>query len=219
LPLARLVIGQLLQTAHPFNFLAAAVGALFTFGLVPLLDLLLGPDGVNPSQVQRLHNHGTILEYANYTGHGCASQTDANPFAPVAIKLSKRSDTAHPQAQLPGVAKDAAYKRVLHGYVALQLLACTSSYWFIATQHPSWAVMLGLLLSLSSVGAVGFTVAHDLIHSNRKVDQVLAMVQLSSMCYAHWSLSHVAHHTQVSTPRRAGPDPAYLAACLRHMTD
>lgn len=57
----------------------------------------------------------------------------------------------------------------------------------------------GLMLSLGAEGALGFVVSHELVHGHHKMDQWLANVMLCTTGYMHWSVSHIAHHTQAKT--------------------
>ena len=54
------------------------------------------------------------------------------------------------------------------------------------------------MLSLGAEGALGFVVSHELVHGHHKMDQWLANVMLCTTGYMHWSVSHIAHHTQAS---------------------
>lgn len=54
------------------------------------------------------------------------------------------------------------------------------------------------MLTLGAEGALGFVVSHELVHGHHKMDQWLANVMLCTTGYMHWSVSHIAHHTQVS---------------------
>ena len=56
----------------------------------------------------------------------------------------------------------------------------------------------GLMLSLGAEGSLGFVVSHELVHGHHKMDRWLADVMLCTTGYMHWSVSHIAHHTQVS---------------------
>lgn len=56
----------------------------------------------------------------------------------------------------------------------------------------------GLMLSLGAEGALGFVVSHELVHGHHKMDQWLANVMLCTTGYMHWSVSHIAHHSQAS---------------------
>lgn len=54
------------------------------------------------------------------------------------------------------------------------------------------------MLSLGAEGALGFVVSHELVHGHHKMDQWLANVMLCTTGYMHWSVSHIAHHSQAS---------------------
>lgn len=59
-------------------------------------------------------------------------------------------------------------------------------------------IIAGLMLSLGAEGALGFVVSHELVHGHHKMDQWLANIMLCTTGYMHWSVSHIAHHTQAS---------------------
>lgn len=54
------------------------------------------------------------------------------------------------------------------------------------------------MFSLGAEGALGFVVSHELVHGKSKVDHWLANLMLCTTGYMHWSVSHIAHHAQVS---------------------
>lgn len=54
------------------------------------------------------------------------------------------------------------------------------------------------MLSLGAEGALGFVVSHELVHGHHKMDEWLANVMLCTTGYMHWSVSHIAHHSQAS---------------------
>jgi alkane 1-monooxygenase len=56
-----------------------------------------------------------------------------------------------------------------------------------------------------SSGAVGITVAHELIHRPNRFERGLGVIILASVLYGHFRIEHVVgHHAKVATPR----DPA-----------
>ena len=65
----------------------------------------------------------------------------------------------------------------------------------------------GLMLSLGAEGALGFVVSHELVHGKSKLDHWLAHLMLCTTGYMHWSVSHIAHHAQVS--QSAGAPPTF----------
>ena len=60
-------------------------------------------------------------------------------------------------------------------------------------------ISAGLMLTLGAEGALGFVVSHELVHGHHKMDHWLANLMLCTTGYMHWSLSHIAHHTQVAS--------------------
>lgn len=63
---------------------------------------------------------------------------------------------------------------------------------------------LGVLLSIGTCGGVGFTVAHELIHGTKKIEEWFVNLLLCLFLYMHYSLSHLAHHIKVGTTDDAG---------------
>jgi alkane 1-monooxygenase len=63
-------------------------------------------------------------------------------------------------------------------------------------------IELGLLLASASVtSAVGFAAAHELLHGQRRSDQLLERVLTSFLFYPHYKLIHIyGHHVHVATP-------------------
>ena len=89
------------------------------------------------------------------------------------------------------------YRAICQGYTALHLGVTMTAV--AVSVHAPLAVVLCNALNVSMCGAFAFVVAHEMVHSQHKLDRTLADVLLTSLCYKHWSLSHQAHHLQVAT--------------------
>ncbi len=65
---------------------------------------------------------------------------------------------------------------------------------------------IGLVLSVGFMtGAIGITVAHELVHKQSRLERFFGDALLASVLYMHFHIEHVAgHHARVATPN----DPA-----------
>lgn len=107
----------------------------------------------------------------------------------------------HPKtvAERKVASEDMRYRALLWTWVGLHcsLLVLCSDAVHGHNMHP--LACLGLMLTLGAEGALGFVVSHELVHGHHKMDHWLANLMLCTTGYMHWSLSHIAHHTQVAT--------------------
>jgi alkane 1-monooxygenase len=81
--------------------------------------------------------------------------------------------------------------------------------WVLRTvqrQHLTGYELIGAALSMGAVsGAIGMTVAHELIHRRAAGERALGDILLALASYPHFAIEHVhGHHRHVATPR----DPA-----------
>jgi alkane 1-monooxygenase len=91
-------------------------------------------------------------------------------------------------------------------YVPVQVALTLYVLWAACTQPlPLW-VQLGIVATLGlSNGAIGFTLAHELVHRTFALEKAAGRVLLLGLIYPHWAVEHVrGHHRYVGTPR----DPA-----------
>lgn len=150
--------------AHGFNrFFGhndafAWAGPVIVFGVIPVLDWLLGPDPTNPNE------------------------SDVMPMS-------------------------------AERYYMLLTLACVPMVfgvlafggWVFATWPLSWIGKIGWLFSCGIVGgALGITVAHELVHKDSRLEKWAGGLLLSFVCYGGFKIEHVrGHHVNVSTPADA----------------
>lgn len=52
--------------------------------------------------------------------------------------------------------------------------------------------------SVAMDGTMSILVAHELLHSGRKKDKLMASIALMPVAYMHWVPSHIAHHRKAS---------------------
>lgn len=82
----------------------------------------------------------------------------------------------------------------------LTFLLIYSGYLFL--QSTSVFEMTGLLLSQGTLlGALGITMAHELVHRPEKWQRALGVWNLQLVHFGHWGIEHVfGHHKNVATP-------------------
>ena len=88
---------------------------------------------------------------------------------------------------------------ILRLYVPVQLALLAAGLW--VTAHSSWAVVAGVAFGAGFLtGAQGITYAHELGHSRRKSDRVLAWILMTSVNYPQFMVEHYrGHHVRVAT--------------------
>lgn len=88
---------------------------------------------------------------------------------------------------------------ILRLYVPLQLVVQVSAAW--VAWHSNWPTVVSLALSVGILsGALGITIAHELGHSPRRFDRILAWVLMTSVFYAHFMVEHYrGHHPRAAT--------------------
>lgn len=74
--------------------------------------------------------------------------------------------------------------------------------WVFVHEPYGWAGKLGHLLSVgATMGIVGITAAHELVHKAERLDQRFGGWLLALVCYGGFKVEHVrGHHMMVSTP-------------------
>mgnify|MGYP001627379741 CR=1 FL=1 len=130
------------------------------FGVIPLLDFVVGRDPANPEE----------------------------------------------SSEVPALEAQGYYRLLSLATVPLLLAMLLWSGWvFVNYQAWSWLGQLGWVLSVGTVmGAVGITVAHELIHKDPQLEQRAGGLLLAAVCYAGFKVEHVrGHHVHVSTPEDA----------------
>ncbi|GAA3917851.1 alkane 1-monooxygenase [Litoribacillus peritrichatus] len=98
------------------------------------------------------------------------------------------------------------YKRILYLATAGQWAALIATTYVVTQYQWAWYEILGALLSVGSLHAVGLTMSHELGHKIKDKGQVIAAQICSACCgYAHFNIEHnKGHHKDVATPE----DPA-----------
>jgi alkane 1-monooxygenase len=98
-------------------------------------------------------------------------------------------------------ADSAQYHRILHAYVVVHL-AVLGLVCHLVSTHASVSLMalMGVATSAGVANGIGFTVAHELLHSPRRLDRLLSAALLVPTAYLFWTQSHLQHHVKVGTP-------------------
>lgn len=117
------------------------------------------------------------------------------------------SDSFNPSEEEQGALKeDRFYVKILYAATALQWVGLASMTCVVTQGDFSWFNILGAVLSVGAMHAVGLTMSHELGHKMNDKAQVLA-AKICSACsgYAHFNIEHnKGHHKDVATPE----DPA-----------
>jgi len=111
-------------------------------------------------------------------------------------------DTRNPDDEAR-MADRVGYRLITWAAAPAQVALTVWAAWAFTRAGLSTTERAGLLISVGICnGGVGIVVAHELVHRlNSKVEPLLGGVILSTVCYMHWALEHVAgHHRMVSTP-------------------
>jgi alkane 1-monooxygenase len=147
-----------LDSAYANAWAWLVVGTVF--GVIPLLDGLIGRDPANPSE-----------------------------------------DT-----EVPAMERQGYYRLLSLSTVPLLLGMLIWAGWVFASYDAwNWIGQLGWLLSVGTVtGAIGITVAHELIHKDPPLEQNAGGLLLAAVCYAGFKIEHLrGHHVHVCTPEDA----------------
>jgi len=126
-----------------------------------------------------------------------------------ALDLLWGRNTANPGESLEGSPATArTFRAVTWATVPVQLGLVAAGVWRIGASPAPPGLLETAAMTLSvglCTGAMGITVAHELIHRHNRTERLLGLTLLWPVLYMHWAIEHVAgHHVHVSTPR----DPA-----------
>ncbi len=99
-----------------------------------------------------------------------------------------------------------SYSILLWSYVPIQYFLTIYLMFSFSNGLLNGFELAGAILSVGiSNGGTGITVAHELIHRNKKFEQLLGRLLLLTTLYMHFAIEHVyGHHKHVATP----DDPA-----------
>ncbi len=128
----------------------------------------------------------------------------ALPVLDALVGLDTRNPDAEAEARL---ADSLPYRAVTWLVAPVQAATLLGAVWWAAQPERTWLERVGIAVSVGvSGGAMGITVAHELVHRvNLRLEPALGQALLCMVSYMHWGLEHVAgHHRHVATPA----DPA-----------
>jgi len=98
-----------------------------------------------------------------------------------------------------------AHRWPLYAGVGVQLAALAWGAWYATTHSMATLDWIGLALSTGLVSGAGITAGHELGHSRKRFETLLARIALAPTGYGHFAVEHQrGHHVRVSTPA----DPA-----------
>lgn len=119
-----------------------------------------------------------------------------------------REDPFNPTAEQEAAlqTETAYYKGVLYVAIIMNWMALIAMTYVVTSVDFGWAHILGAIISVGALHAIGLTMSHELGHKMNDKAQVL-FAQIGSACcgYAHFNIEHnKGHHKDVATPE----DPA-----------
>lgn len=95
---------------------------------------------------------------------------------------------------------------LLLGHIFAQLIVIVTFFLFLMEFEPTIVEIIGATLSVGiMMGAIGITVAHELIHRSEKTEQILGNFLLLTANHLHFSVEHIlGHHNVVGTESDTG---------------
>ncbi len=171
------------------------VGVLVIFGLIPLIDGLLGEDVSNPpeSAVSGLESQkyyrwivytGVLLVISSLVMTGWLAVSGIDWM--ISGGLLQLTASLDPSGWMAQTASFLTARVQLHGEV-------------------SWFTYLGMAMSTGAATGIAINTAHELGHKPRLLEIVLAKITLAPTFYGHFYTEHNrGHHVRVATPE----DPA-----------
>jgi len=107
-----------------------------------------------------------------------------------------------PEAQEGSLSEAVGFRLITLAALPLQAAVLGMGLWMASTGELSTMTWLGLAFSVGiSGGAMGITVAHELVHRFNRMERWWGYALLSMVLYMHWAIEHVSgHHLHVSTP-------------------
>ncbi|NWD46544.1 alkane 1-monooxygenase [Pseudomonas gingeri] len=170
-------------------------GVLVIFGLIPMIDGLLGEDRSNPPEtiVPDLEKQ----TYYRWIIYACVALMCLSVISTAWMAVSgidwiigggllRLSQALHLQGGLAGLAGFITERAQVHGSVG-------------------WFTYLGMAMSTGAATGIAINIAHELGHKTRPLEQFLAKLALAPTFYGHFFVEHNrGHHVRVATPE----DPA-----------
>jgi alkane 1-monooxygenase len=113
------------------------------------------------------------------------------------------ADPVNPtDAESRELAADPFYRAITLAAVPVLAALVAWGAHFYATADLTLAERIGWIVSIgTATGGVGITFAHELIHKQRRTDQLAGGLLLSLACYPGFKVEHVrGHHADIGTP-------------------
>lgn len=122
------------------------------------------------------------------------------PILDLALGQDTDNDVPEPTA------RDLRYDLLLWAFVPLELALLGFGLAEVSSGRRGTIEFLGLAVSTGVVtGALGITIAHELMHRPGRLERALAELLMTASTYPHFCVEHVlGHHKHVATPE----DPA-----------
>ena len=101
--------------------------------------------------------------------------------------------------------RDPYFKIITLIYVPVQIGYLIAALYLVNTHQLNWYEWLGFCMSIGLMtGGVGITIAHEMMHKNSRIQQLMSKTLLVMVCYGHFLIEHVrGHHVRVATPEDA----------------
>lgn len=101
-------------------------------------------------------------------------------------------------------APEGVYRFILYMYVFLHFLVLGLASHLVCSYGAPPIAIIGTGISCGVANGIGFTVAHELLHSPHRTDRWLSAILLIPTGYMFWTKAHLAHHVKVATPEDSG---------------
>ena len=193
---------------------AAVIGAVFGNGILQSV-----------ANLALLDNHAGIRNALLFVStHSICSKVSALGFSLLTVlyaffvlpvlDLLLGSDLRNPQTDEISKTSEMIYRGILYLYVPFHMIVMAFACHLLSVYHVPPLPWIGIVLSCGTANGIAFTVAHELVHGHKKIDKILSNALLATLCYMHWSKSHLIHHVKVATPE--DPTTAYKGESIYH---
>ncbi|RMX21742.1 alkane 1-monooxygenase [Legionella jordanis] len=112
--------------------------------------------------------------------------------------------------------KDQYFSNIVLLFVPVQVILLVAGVILVSKTDLSWYEWLGFTISVGMLtGGGGINLAHELMHKNNSVQQLMSKILLSTVCYGQFYIDHVrGHHVRVATPE--DPSSARFGESVYH---
>ncbi|XDD49271.1 alkane 1-monooxygenase [Leptospira sp. WS92.C1] len=112
------------------------------------------------------------------------------------------SDSSNPtEEEVPSLQNEFYFRFLTYVWAWVQTGLVIWALYEIQTKNHSALEWIGFVLAIGiNTGGIGITVAHELGHKNKKIEQWYSKLILMTVCYMHFFIEHNrGHHVNVST--------------------